>query len=1469
MADGLENLNFQVILDHKDFDREVKKVERMAKDLNKEVAEALKLKQSVASANNKLVLDEEKIKQATAKTAQEQEKINTQKAKTRVEEQKIANLTAKTQGAQMGVAGAVSQTNARLFSTASIMRTLSALTGTAFSVVGIRRFLSSLIEVTGQFEVQKMALRSMLQDIDAADKIYEDLYRFSSESTYRFSELAKYAKQLAAFNIPKEDLLETTKMLGDVASGVGVSMDRIILAYGHVKSSGFLRGIQLRSFSQNGVPILEELAKQFSEIEQRTVSLGEIFDKMMKRQIPFEMVEEAFKRMTSEGGKFYQMQEVLAKTLAGQINILKGRWENMLAAIGQANSGVLKNTVATISDLIANVDKLGKEIGALILSFGAYKTILIGLRVASQGLALTWKHIGTILNGIVASVNPWAVLAASVAAAGYAIYKYSTRVSELDKIQQAATKNIEAYNKNLDAEKAELDSLYAKLNYATKGTKDYDAAKHAIESRFSPYIQKLREEGVEVNNLANIYDNLVDKITEANQARYMEAATEDLDKAYGGATKEIQTYFDKLIKEIEQAQGRAVTAMERQGLWQYVTGGLTKENSAKYYEVVKALQKGLSATTVQWGYFDDMAEMAGMSPHYASMNNRTVLYWMQHAWKDATDAYVTGMNEAKTAFDAFNRSQTKAAADGGKNLVYNIKSIVEGIKNYDADIARLREKAKKEGLIVDEEKGIDEKQQLENLVTARKEQADLYKEIMGVDYDKDTRKSETDAERARKERIAEIKTKVTLLEKYLSMYQRLANIGKSDEEINALLSSDEYFGKREGGYSNLTQEILNFTAALRALGDEGKDAADAIEARLGIGKVADMEKQYKEATKALETYLKVLDKMEKKVGDTENQGVAHKVQNAIDKYNDTVKEANDDFTKGSDALAKAGITDPTEMAEKTAALVAARNNLIATAKNTLKNDVGGLDDALFKELMSGFDLSNWNDKTYSQIEAIRQALGAVKVPDAIREMLSKTPEGKTALDALDTALQKLVDDMNNNTVDPEWWKKVGREIRKVASDFRKVADAAVEYGEVIGEDWGKALDTMKEMGETLAVMAERWVKEDWIGVASAGLSFLIAKIIEAATEAKRLEIQLADLQEQARHATLMSAISNIGESIFGTNDLEKLRQGMDGVNDALERMNELASKGFYGKMTYKGASSGNWFLDFLSLFNNGDHRTAYGGTYSQWFPDVASALSRYNLPVFDENGILNRDSLEALKKLVPDMESDLQKLINSIDEYYAALEQVEGVMSELVGDIADEAASKLIDQWVEAGNAALDYADILDDVARSYAQMVLKDMILKAMPKGLAEKLTSLAVTGDNENFMKTLAEAMEGIRDLEPYIQQILEAFDPYFSRDDEESGSLGKGIKSITEETASLLASYLNAIRADVSYMRSMAESGWLNVETIAGVVTPKLADYVQQIAANTANNAENTAQILSDLRSVIGTPDTDGMVVRVQQM
>lgn len=354
----VSSLNFEVILNDDKFSQKIKKDIENAKTLNKEITRLLSLQGKLNADNTRQLVNTERVAKAAAKTAQE-------KAKQAVQEEKLRAQVEKTAAAQQKQSAAVSTTNARLLTTSTLMRTISQLTGITFGAVAIRRFVSSMIEITGQFELQKVALKTILRDAEGAEKIFEQLYKFSSDSMYRFSELAKHAKQLAAFGIGQDNLLETTKMLGDVAAGLGVSMDRLILAYGHVKSSGFLRGIQLRSFSQNGVPILDELAKMMTEVEGRAVSLGEVFDRMTKRQIDFAMVEEAFRRMTDEGGQFHNIQEQMARTLAGEINVLKGRWENLMYAMGEQTEGFVLTIVRAISESISSLDKFKESLSDL------------------------------------------------------------------------------------------------------------------------------------------------------------------------------------------------------------------------------------------------------------------------------------------------------------------------------------------------------------------------------------------------------------------------------------------------------------------------------------------------------------------------------------------------------------------------------------------------------------------------------------------------------------------------------------------------------------------------------------------------------------------------------------------------------------------------------------------------------------------------------------------------------------------------------------------------------------------------------------------------------------------------------------------------------------------------------------------------------------------------------------------------
>jgi hypothetical protein len=117
------------------------------------------------------------------------------------------------------------------------------------SIHGATQLISSLVRVTGEFELQKTTLAAMLGDLNEAEQIITRIQGLAVESPFQFKELTTYAKQLSAFSVPAEELYETTKMLADVSAGLGVGMDRIVLAYGQVRSAAFLRGFNIYGFS--------------------------------------------------------------------------------------------------------------------------------------------------------------------------------------------------------------------------------------------------------------------------------------------------------------------------------------------------------------------------------------------------------------------------------------------------------------------------------------------------------------------------------------------------------------------------------------------------------------------------------------------------------------------------------------------------------------------------------------------------------------------------------------------------------------------------------------------------------------------------------------------------------------------------------------------------------------------------------------------------------------------------------------------------------------------------------------------------------------------------------------------------------------------------------------------------------------------------------------------------------------------
>ena len=267
---------------------------------------------------------------------------------------RYASSTEEAAASQNRLRRATMLTNMAAKNQSVVLSQLSAYMGMYFSVYGAVHFLQSMIQVGGELEKQLITLKAITQSAHEGEKLFNQMRSLALQSPFTAFDLINSTKQLSAYQIPTDQLYDTTRRLSDLSAGLGVDMNRLILAYGQVYTASVLRGQELRQFTEAGLPMVSALAQKFSEMEGHAVTAGDVFEKISKRQVPFEMVRDVIFDLTDQGGKFYQMQQKQAKSLAGRVQVLHDAWQQLLYDLSQRNSGALKGFIDGLNTLVRN-----------------------------------------------------------------------------------------------------------------------------------------------------------------------------------------------------------------------------------------------------------------------------------------------------------------------------------------------------------------------------------------------------------------------------------------------------------------------------------------------------------------------------------------------------------------------------------------------------------------------------------------------------------------------------------------------------------------------------------------------------------------------------------------------------------------------------------------------------------------------------------------------------------------------------------------------------------------------------------------------------------------------------------------------------------------------------------------------------------------------------------------------------------
>lgn len=407
--------------------------------------------------------------------------------------------------------------------TSNVMGQLQNRIAAAFSVSAILGFAKKVTEVRAQFELQRVALGAIIQDRDEANKIFLQVQQMALESPFSIMQLERATKQVAAFGFEAKSLVPTMKMVADIGAGLGVELDRIVLVLGHMKARGYLEGTMVRQFTNMGFNVLGELAKYYSELEDRMVSVADVQERVKKKMVEFGDVEEVLKRVTSAGGMFYDMQKKQSDSIWGQMQRIKDAYDLMLNEIGQQNEGGIKTALTSIRELISSWRTLLPILKTVGVAFAFYfasvswAPFLAGLAKATTGFralrTMIWgaRDAQLALNAA-QKASAWGVVLAVLAAATMAVWELAAAQSklneEMERIGSSAVDNLNesiATFRMLADTISDVNSTFTERNDALTEMRRAYAEILPQEKMEIAYIQSLCGDYSELNRIIQDY----------------------------------------------------------------------------------------------------------------------------------------------------------------------------------------------------------------------------------------------------------------------------------------------------------------------------------------------------------------------------------------------------------------------------------------------------------------------------------------------------------------------------------------------------------------------------------------------------------------------------------------------------------------------------------------------------------------------------------------------------------------------------------------------------------------------------------------------------------------------------------------------------------------------------------------------------------------------------------------------------
>lgn len=1395
----LEKLFFSLGLDTKDMDKAwdeaMKKYGTKAK-----IKVSVDSKEVTKAANQTKIVKEINKQIVSNVQAQEriQREINATKNKELLLAEKIRTQEAKTNSIKQKSLSYIENANKKIAQQGRLMQNLKTLAASYISIFAASRFVRELVTISGEFEMQRASLQAILQDAEGANKIFEQIKNLAVKSPFQFKDIVSYTKQLSAFSIPKEKLYDTTKMLSDVSAGLGVGMDRLTLAYGQIRAASVLRGQEIRQLTEAGIPVMENLRKKFEELGEEGITIADVFDKVSARLVPFSMIEEMFQDMTAEGGKFYKMQEIQAETLKGQVSNLIDAYQIMLSEIGEGNNAVLKGGVKALRDMIDNYKEVGEKIMELVGIFGTYR---VALTIANQLKAI---H----------------VIQTNAMAAGTA--RLTTTQILAEKVQKALNKSVLANPYVMAA------AAVTALGYAI-----YKLVTHQTDlEKIQEKVNKARQEGLadaisEEYTISKLYHTL--KTAKKGSEEYLQAK-EAIQRGYGdylknlkdenGNVVELVDAYDLLIEKIKEVSMEKQKAALLNEAQRDYAEGLSKELT----KIDKLLQSSLAKGDMTGRQISNLQEIAnriareGKEFWNTFEGQELTIAWQGMKSKDR-EALSYILNDAiklRKEFDTireqadrvFGRTPEKVQDTtppplpnlekwekdlkeytSGINEAYSNMLTMKDSERPSAFLSRLRDEYKSTANILSEESQLAGRN-----VQALRDKIKILEgafKVMGVPIPGSEEDSGAATKPTEDPMIAILEARARMIQEVDKNYKSLLGSLSEGEAKEFLL---QLYGDIDWlPINDLRGGLRGVIDDLRELGEEGVESANKLQ--------------------------EALDEAENKEA----------IQAAIDKAEEWKRrreEINEIVEKNA------------SIEEKVQALIKERNELLSDAMNEREKEAINTEyqsriDALRREMYQLTDLykklfSDWNDMGVESLETLlqetRQAVdSAQKITgdNGKTKMLVSVGGEDIEMTVRDyNALIKKLKELEDKTGEKSPFKRLSEHIGGFDDALKNGEDALSDWAKQLTNKAQAALDYIKPLGDAVVGIFD--------SIGNEGAADAVQLGMDLAQTAVDFGTAIAEKNPVKAVAAVLKGISQV----FAYHDKKMQRL----IEASQRRVADL-------EMAYNRLSRA---MDRAL----GEDRYRYG------------AMQYRNL-IAQTNEIEKQIKLEERKRktdkeAVQSMRSELQDL------RYQAQDLIIEMREELLGgdmrSLAQQFGDTIFDAIMNGNDAALELKSTVDEMIQNIARNMLLQKLIEKPLDAIISKYSDSWIRSDGTfagfdqvmNSLPQMGNELMGFgENVIPIYEELMRALG-WSDSTDGSQGGLGQAVRGVTEDTANLLGSYLNAIRADVSINKSTLSTMSMNIGDINRQMSSAVG-YLADVTQNTFRSANNSESILNKLNEL----------------